>query len=150
MIKDEITYKIILNTLGLGIATISAYFGMQMEAVVMYTILLSLDFISGLMASYKVGDDITSHKIIAGVYTKVSMLFLLLGTGAFAKMIGVNAEYTVMFFTGFMVILGLGELYSLTANVHCIKTGERHKEQIVITDYLLKYIKNWVDKALKE
>ena len=73
MIKDEITYRLILNMLGLSIATISAYFGMQMEAVVMYTILLSLDFITGLMASYKVGDDITSHKIIAGAYTKVSM-----------------------------------------------------------------------------
>lgn len=150
MIRDEVTYKVILNVLGFGIASVSAYFGMQMEAVIMYITLLLLDFTSGLMASYKVGDDITSHKIIAGVYTKVSMVFLLLGIGAFAKMVGVDTEYTVMFFTGFMVILGLGELYSLTANVHCIKTGERHKEQIVITDYLLKYIKKFVDKTLKE
>ena len=142
----EFIEKVLINTIVVAIGFLLSYSGLTKEIVLAYIMLLSLDYITGIMASYKVCDEITSNRMIRGLFYKISLLFVLFGLGFFAKMIMMDTEAKEIFFIPILIMLGAGELFSLVANVHCIKTGKRYKEEIVITDYILKFIKKIIDK----
>ena len=142
----EFIEKVLINTIVAAIGFLLSYSGLTKEIVLAYIMLLSLDYITGIMASYKVCDEITSNRMIRGLFYKISLLFVLFGLGFFAKMIMMDTEAKEIFFIPILIMLGAGELFSLVANVHCIKTGKRHKEEIVITDYILRFIKKIIDK----
>ena len=142
----EFIEKVLINAIVVAIGFLLSYSGLTKEIVLAYIMLLSLDYITGIMASYKVCDEITSNRMIRGLFYKISLLFVLFGLGFFAKMIMMDTEAKEIFFIPILIMLGAGELFSLVANVHCIKTGKRHKEEIVVTDYILKFIKKIIDK----
>lgn len=142
----EFIEKVLINAIVVAIGFLLSYSGLTKEIVLAYIMLLSLDYITGIMASYKVCDEITSNRMIRGLFYKISLLFVLFGLGFFAKMIMMDTEAKEIFFIPILIMLGAGELFSLVANVHCIKTGKRHKEEIVITDYILRFIKKIIDK----
>ena len=142
----EFIEKVVINSIVVVIGFLLSYSGLTKEIVLAYIMLLSLDYITGIMASYKVCDEITSNKMIRGLFYKISLLFVLFGLGFFAKMVMMDTEAKEIFFIPILIMLGAGELFSLVANVHCIKTGKRHKEEIVVTDYILKFIKKIIDK----
>lgn len=142
----EFIEKVLINTIVATIGFLLSYSGLTKEIVLAYIMLLSLDYITGIMASYKVCDEITSNRMIRGLFYKISLLFVLFGLGFFAEMIMMDTEAKEIFFIPILIMLGAGELFSLVANVHCIKTGKRHKEEIVVTDYILKFIKKIIDK----
>lgn len=142
----EFIEKVLINTIVVAIGFLLSYSGLTKEIVLAYIMLLSLDYITGIMASYKVCDEITSNRMIRGLFYKISLLFVLFGLGFFAKMIMMDTEAKEIFFIPILIMLGAGELFSLVANVHCIKTGKRYKEEIVITDYILRFIKKIIDK----
>lgn len=142
----EFIEKVLINAIVVAIGFLLSYSGLSKEIVLAYIMLLSLDYITGIMASYKVCDEITSNRMIRGLFYKISLLFVLFGLGFFTKMIMMDTEAKEIFFIPILIMLGAGELFSLVANVHCIKTGKRHKEEIVITDYILRFIKKIIDK----
>lgn len=142
----EFIEKVLINAIVVAIGFLLSYSGLTKEIVLAYIMLLSLDYITGIMASYKVCDEITSNRMIRGLFYKISLLFVLFGLGFFAKMIMMDTEAKEIFFIPILIMLGAGELFSLVANVHCIKTGKRYKEEIVVTDYILKFIKKIIDK----
>lgn len=142
----EFIEKVLINAIVVAIGFLLSYSGLTKEIVLAYIMLLSLDYITGIMASYKVCDEITSNRMIRGLFYKISLLFVLFGLGFFTKMIMMDTEAKEIFFIPILIMLGAGELFSLVANVHCIKTGKRHKEEIVITDYILRFIKKIIDK----
>ena len=142
----EFIEKVLINAIVVAIGFLLSYSGLTKEIVLAYIMLLSLDYITGIMASYKVCDEITSNRMIRGLFYKISLLFVLFGLGFFAKMIMMDTEAKEIFFIPILIMLGAGELFSLVANVHCIKTGKRHKEEIVVTDYILRFIKKIIDK----
>lgn len=142
----EFIEKVLINAIVVAIGFLLSYSGLTKEIVLAYIMLLSLDYITGIMASYKVCDEITSSRMIRGLFYKISLLFVLFGLGFFTKMIMMDTEAKEIFFIPILIMLGAGELFSLVANVHCIKTGKRHKEEIVITDYILRFIKKIIDK----
>lgn len=141
--------KVIINSVIVVVGFLLHQSGLEKEVVLAYVFLLGLDYITGLMASVKVKEDVTSDRMIRGGFYKLSLLFVLFGLGFFAKMVTMSPEITQIFFFPILLMLGAGELFSLIANVHCLKTGERYKEQVVITDYVLGFIKKFIDKVSK-
>ena len=141
--------KVIINGIVVVVGFLLHQSGLEKEVVLAYVFLLGLDYITGLMASVKVKEDVTSYRMIRGAFYKLSLLFVLFGLGFFAKMVTMSPEITQIFFFPILLMLGAGELFSLIANVHCLKTGERYKEQVVITDYVLGFIKKFIDKVSK-
>lgn len=140
--------KFLINGIVLAFGFLLSFSGLQKELVIAYALLLSIDYITGLMASYKVKEYITSDRMIRGALYKISLLGLLFALGFFAKMTMLSQEITNIIFVPIIIMLAVGELFSIVANVHCTKTGERHKEQVVVTDYILKYLKNYLDKKV--
>lgn len=140
--------KFLINGIIIVFGFLLSFSGLQKEVVIAYALLLSIDYITGLMASYKVKEDITSNRMIKGVLYKISLLLLLFALGVFAKMTMLSQEVTNIIFIPIMIMLAVGELFSLFANIHCLKTGKRYKEQVVITDYILRFLKNYLDKKV--
>ena len=142
--------KFLVNGIIIVFGFLLSFSGLQKEVVIAYALLLSIDYITGLMASYKVKEDITSNRMIKGALYKISLLLLLFALGFFAKMTMISQDITNVIFIPIMTMLAAGELFSAFANVHCMRTGERHKEQVVITDYILKFLKKYLKKKVGE
>ena len=138
--------KVVINSVIVVVGFLLHQSGLEKEVVLAYVFLLGLDYVTGLMASVKVKEDVTSYRMIRGAFYK---LFVLFGLGFFTKMVTMSPEISQIFFFPILLMLGVGELFSLIANVHFLKTGERYKEQVVITDYVLGFIKKFIDKVSK-
>lgn len=133
--------SVILNTLISMSTYFYLYLGIREEAFYALSLLLIIDFVTGLMASYKVGDPITSKALKVGVLTKFGTMLLILTIALLIKIMGVRHEE---FLYGGFIMLALGEAYSIFANVHCMKTGERLKE-FTVTSLIAEKIKKLVE-----
>ncbi|OCL99511.1 Holin family protein [Aliarcobacter thereius] len=138
--------KFLINGFIIAFGFLFSFSGIQKEVATAYALLLTIDYITGLMASYKAKELLTSDRMIRGGLYKIALLGLLFALGFFSKMTMLSQEITNIIFVPIIIMLATGELFSIVANVHCVKTGKRHKEQVVITDYILRYLKRWLDK----
>lgn len=140
--QNELNIKIIANVVILFISSMLTYIGITSEVFIAYMVLMFMDYFTGLLASVKVHDDITSEKMIDGALKKLSTLFLILGVSAFIKIVGIDFNFLMY---SILWTLAVAELLSLIANIHCMHTGERWKEQIVVTtlirDIIIRFIK---------
>ena len=133
--------SVIINTIIAVATSFYLYIGIREEALIALTLLLIIDFVTGLIASYKVGEPITSKALKIGVLTKFGTILLILTIALLVKIMGVKYEE---FLYGGIIMLALGEAYSIFANYHCMKTGERLKE-FTVTSLIAEKIKRFVE-----
>lgn len=138
--KDTVVgndHSVLLNSI-LGFYTfIFLHLGIREEAFIALSLLLLIDFVTGLIASYKIGQAITSKVLKIGVLTKFGTILLILTVALMVKILGVQYDY---FLYGGFIMLALGECYSIFANVHCMNTGERLQE-FTVTSLIASKIK---------
>ena len=133
--------SVIINTIIAVSTSFYLYIGIREEALIALALLLIIDFVTGLMASYKVGEHITSKVLKVGVLTKFGTILLIFTIALLIKIMGVKYEE---FLYGGIIMLALGEAYSIFANYHCMKTGERLKE-FTVTSLIAEKIKKLVE-----
>lgn len=133
--------SVIINTIIAVATSFYLYIGIREEALIALTLLLIIDFVTGLIASYKVGEPITSKVLKIGVLTKFGTILLILTIALLIKIMGVKYEE---FLYGGIIMLALGEAYSIFANYHCMKTGERLKE-FTVTSLIAEKIKKFIE-----
>ena len=104
--------KVVLNSVIVVAGFLLQQSGLEKEVVLAYVFLLGLDYVTGLMASVKVKEDVTSYRMIRGAFYKLSLLFVMFGLGFFAKMVTMSPEITQIFFFPILIMLGVGELFS--------------------------------------
>lgn len=134
-----------INTINAMFAGMFVYIGIREETLIALTILLFIDFLTGVGASYRNKEPITSRTLRVGVIAKLSTLLLVVSVAIASKAIGIEYDYLLY---GGIGMLALGELYSIFANVHCINTGERLKE-FTVTALLAERIRAIVERMLK-
>lgn len=141
--SNEVEFKIIVNAIAIIFSMVLTYIGITSEVFTALMVLMALDYITGLLASYRVLEDITSQKMKIGAIGKLGLLFLVLGIASLVKILGV--DFSFLMFT-VLWIIAVAEALSLVSNVHTMLTGIREKEQVVVTTL----IKNLLVKVLKE
>lgn len=143
MNESDTWFKVVVNAVIITISAILAFMGQTAEVFSSFIALMALDYVTGLMASSRMCEDISSSRMKAGVMGKMALIFLVFGVAAFIKILGVDFSFLMYTTIG---ILAAAELLSLVSNVHCIITGVRQKEQIVVTDIF----RNILVKILKD
>ena len=126
--------------LGIG-AWALAYTGLPAEPVAILTVLMCVDFVSGVSRARVIGEPVTSHKIKVGTISKCGVMTVPLVMALTAK--GLGADFTWLVQWTISVFI-LSETYSIIANVYTIKTGKIAPEWDAIS-LILSKIRSAVD-----
>jgi toxin secretion/phage lysis holin len=136
-----------------NISYVAAYFavtsqlGFVPQTLSLFMILMVFDIITGIYRTYIVegGNAIQSRIGIKGVLSKMMLLVILFSVAITSKIIGFDPETYV---NGAIVVLALGELYSIIGNIHSAHTGKPKSEFDAVT-VLLKKLRDILDKYLQ-
>ena len=123
------------------------WLGFVPETLTLFVVLMLLDVVTGVYRSYAVsgGQSIKSGIIIRGVLSKMMLLVILFSLAITAKIIGFDPEYYI---EGALVVLTLGELYSIIGNIHSARTGKEKREFDAVT-VILRKVRDILDKYLQ-
>lgn len=109
------------------------------------TLLMVLDWITGLLKAWKLKIPITSKRSGKGLVEKLILLVIPVAIGITMKAIGFNFGVTV---NAIFAMLCVAELYSLIGNCYCIYTGVDEKEFDAVTA-VIKFVRSNMIKGLK-
>lgn len=122
--------KVFFNSLLLATSTFMFYLGIDVEAFTMFSVLLVVDYATGLMKARAINESITSNKMKYGVASKLSLIIIpiVLAVGGKAMYIDIT---NVIFVS--VNLLVLSELYSIISNVYAVRTKEELPEYDVVS-----------------
>lgn len=116
---EATTVKIVWNTLIVFIGGVLAYLGISQDSFLMLSLLLVIDYATGLIKARRLQVSITSNKMKYGLISKLSLLLIPLVLAIGAKAIG--ADFTLVLLSGINILV-LSEVYSIIGNVYSIRT----------------------------
>ena len=112
--------KIILNFIMLTLASFLTYIGIDQNALAMYTLLLFIDYITGIKKAHALKENIDSHKMKYGIMSKLYLLFIPIALSVASKATPLNISHLVSIS---LTLLVLSELYSIIANIYTARKG---------------------------
>ena len=122
------------------------YFGITTEIIVILAVLMSLDFLTGVVKCYAIGRQVKSKKATMGMLSKLFLLIIPFVIVMCGKLTGINAQALA---GAVMGIIWLAEAYSIVANIIAIRTGKDVEEQDAIT-MLLQQVKKIIGGRLEK
>ena len=138
MIETTTFMKIIWNSFVVLFSGILAYLEISQEPFTLFSILLIIDYLTGLTKAKTLQVSITSNKMKYGLISKLSLLIIPIILAIGAKATGADYHYVLL--SG-MYILILSEVYSIIGNVYSIRTREELPEYDAVA-MLGKQIRN--------
>jgi phage-related holin len=127
---EETTMKLVFNLFLTSGAVFMYSIGIDINAMYYLSILLVIDYMTGLMKASRVGESITSHKMKYGVVSKLSIVIIPISFAITARALGL--EFGAFLKIAFNLII-LSELYSIVGNIYSIRTKEQLPEMEVIS-----------------
>lgn len=126
--------------LGIG-AWVLTYTGLPAEPVAILTVLVAVDFISGISRAHALGEPVTSHRMGVGMLTKCGVLTVPLVMALAANGLGADFNWLVSWTVSVFI---LSETYSIIANIYAIKTGVVMPEFDAVSA-ILKKVRSLID-----
>lgn len=117
------------------------YTGLPAEPVAILTVLVAVDFISGISRAHALGEPVTSHRMGVGMLTKCGVITVPLVMALTAKGLGADFNWLVSWTVSVFI---LSETYSIIANIYAIKTGKIAPEWDAIS-LILSKIRSLID-----
>lgn len=133
------------TTISISWLSILWFLGIDHTAFALYTALLFIDFITGVIKGI-VFKNLSSSRAINWFFSKFLMLLVIFSFGIFWKINDYDMSY-VLSFTFFA--LSLAELYSILANIYEIRTRKKLPEYDavwLIIWAMLAFIRNKLNK----
>ncbi|MFY4767447.1 phage holin family protein [Aliarcobacter butzleri] len=125
MIETTAAIKIVYNFFVVIISSILAYLNLEQEPIFLLSLLLLIDYITGLFKAKTLGHSITSNKMKYGLISKLLLLLIPIVLAIGGKAVGADFHYVLM--TG-MTILIISEIYSIIGNIYATRTKEEFPE----------------------
>lgn len=130
--------KVIFNFFTVCIGGMLTYLGLNGEAFFLFSMLLIIDYMTGVAKAYRLGHCITSNKMKYGVLSKLSLLLIPVVLAIGAKAVG--ADFKTVLMVGINILV-LSEIYSIIGNIYSIRTKDELPEYDVVA-MLGKRIRN--------
>jgi len=124
------------------ISFVVAWAEIDIDLITVLTVLIVIDFVTGLGKAHTLKEHITSNKMKYGVVSKASILLIVFSLAVAGKAIDADIHVLLEFLISMLVI---SELYSIIGNVVCIRSGEEMPEYDAIS-IIGKRIRNLLDK----
>ena len=117
--------SIILNTFLLPLASLISYLGLDAQKLTILIILMCMDMLTGTIKAYKINENITSKRWIAGFLSKLVVLLVPFTVALMAK----GVDFDIKWFVSLCIsILVVAEAYSILGNAYTIQTGNEVAE----------------------
>ncbi|ATU04919.1 hypothetical protein BKN14_00475 [Candidatus Gracilibacteria bacterium HOT-871] len=145
----EIKLGIIINCFSIYIVSLFSYLQLDQEMFVIYSVLLFIDYFTGLIRGI-MHKNLKSKTAIAGIVSKMVLILLVFSVGLMGVLMHQDMK-TMM--SGLITALALAELYSIVGNIYEIRTGKKATEYDAITavlSFILEKIKVAVEKIIKK
>jgi len=136
--ESTIAVKIAFNTFTVLLSSILVYVGVNIDMFLWFAILLSIDFITGLMKARAIKESITSNKMKYGVLSKFAIIIVPIVLAIGEKALGASFADII---SAIMMMLVLSEIYSILSNVYAMKYHVELPEYDVLA-LILKKIRN--------
>ena len=138
--------KVVFNFFTVCIGGMLTYLGLNGESFFLFSVLLVIDYITGVAKAYRLGHCITSNKMKYGVLSKLSLLLIPVVLAIGAKAVG--ADFKTVLMVGINILV-LSEIYSIIGNIYSIRTKDELPEYDVVA-MLGKRIRNVLIKYSEE
>lgn len=125
MFETTATIKIIYNFFVFIISGLLAYLNMDKEVIALFSVLLVIDYLTGLHKARILGHSITSNKMKYGLISKILLLLIPITLAIGGKAVGADFHYVVL---ASMNILIISEVYSIIGNIYASSTKEEFPE----------------------
>ena len=119
------------------------YLGLNGESFFLFSVLLLIDYITGVAKAYRLNQCITSNRMKYGILSKLSLLLIPIVLAIGAKAVG--ADFKTVLLVGINILV-LSEVYSIIGNIYSIRTKDELPEYDVVAmigkrirSVLLKY-----------
>lgn len=119
---SESSLLVAINSFTVMCSAWLAYLGLDKEAILLFSLLLLIDYVTGVTKSYKLGYAITSVRMKYGILSKLSLLLIPIVLAIGAKAVG--SDFKSVLIIGLNILI-LSEVYSIIGNIYSIRT---HKE----------------------
>lgn len=138
--------KIIWNFLIALVSGLLAYLGLDAEAIAVLTVLLGLDYVTGLIKAKRINESITSSKMKYGIVSKMIIIVIPISIALGAK--GVNVDIGILVIVCVNILI-FSEMYSIAGNIACITSGKVIPE-IDAVSMIAKQIRNFLIRQAGE
>ena len=135
----------LLNTGLIPLASIITYLEIDISKLVILSLLMMFDLLTGTVKAFSSREDITSRRLSAGFLSKVMVLLIPLTVAIMAKGLEVDMRWLVTFTISILIV---AEAYSVVGNIYTIKTGETVKE-IDAVSAIVKALGRFLENMLK-
>lgn len=143
MITETTSGKVVFNLCTLHLSFMMTYLNINGESFMLFSILLFIDYITGILKAKALGKSITSNRMKYGVISKLSLLIIPVVLAIGAKAIG--TDFKTILLVGINILV-LSEVYSIIGNLYSIRTHDELPEYDVVAmlgkkvrNILLKY-----------
>ena len=145
----EIKLWIIINCFSIYIVSLFSYLQLDQEMFVIYSVLLFIDYFTGLIR-WIMHKNLKSKTAIAGIVSKMVLILLVFSVGLMWVLMRQDMK-TMM--SWLITALALAALYSIVWNIYEIRTGKKATEYDAITavlSFILEKIKVAVERIIKK
>lgn len=125
MTETATTLTLLWNTTVILFSGMLAYLNISQEPFTLFSILLMIDYITGLAKAKTLGHSITSNKMKYGLISKLSLLLIPVVIAIGVKAVGGDSHFVLL--SG-MYILIFSEVYSIIGNIYSTRTKEEFPE----------------------
>lgn len=125
MIETTALIKIFYNSIVILISSILAYLNIEKDPIMLLSVLLVIDYFTGLHKAKTLGHSITSNKMKYGVVSKMLLLLIPIVIAIGAK--GVGADFNIALIVGLNMLIA-SEVYSIIGNIYSSRTKEEFPE----------------------
>ena len=116
-----------------GIAWVLTYADIDKDIFFIYSIFITLDLITGIYKSYRLGYNISSYKLVERTSAKIVTLLIPVLVGVGTKIMEGDFHF---FYTYVMNILIAAEIYSIIGNAYSGATKKDIPEWDAVTDVI--------------
>lgn len=125
MIETTAFIKVFYNFVVIFISSLLAYLNIEKDPIMLLSILLVIDYFTGLHKARTLGHSITSNKMKYGVVSKLMLLLIPMVLAIGAK--GVGADFDFVLLVGINILI-ISEVYSIIGNIYSSRTKEEFPE----------------------
>lgn len=121
----EATLTVVFNFITICCGGMMAYLGLDKEAILLFSILLVIDYITGVAKACRLKHSITSNRMKYGLISKFSLILVPIVLAIGAKAVG--ADFKTVLMVGINILI-ISEVYSIISNIYSIRTKEELPE----------------------
>ena len=149
MVLDHTTFFTVLKNSSYVLAFMASveYLGFNPEVLVIFTILMVIDLITGIVRSIMVdgGSTFTSTAIRDGIFKKILLLGAIFTLGLAGRGVGFDLSPLIQ---ASITVLILAETYSILGNIHSARTGKT-KNEFDAVSFILKKLLDTINRSVK-